>query len=80
MIAGSPSTVRDQLIEAAKMLRVGHLMCLLHIGSMPKELTLKNTELFAKEVMPAVKNLWSDYEDNWWPHAVAKTNPAIVGD
>ena len=55
VIAGSPETVRDQLIEAAKMLRVGHLMCLLHIGSMPKELTLKNTELFAKEVMPAVK-------------------------
>lgn len=80
VIAGSPSTVRDQLIEAAKMLRVGHLMCLLHIGSMPKELTLKNTELFAKEVMPAVKNLWSDYEDNWWPQAVAKANPAIVGD
>jgi hypothetical protein len=47
---------------------------------MPKELTLKNTELFAKEVMPAVKNLWSDYEDNWWPQAVAKANPAIVGD
>ncbi|MEC9310088.1 MAG: LLM class flavin-dependent oxidoreductase [Chloroflexota bacterium] len=80
VIAGSPSTVRDQLIEAAKMLRVGHLMCLLHIGSMPKELTLKNTELFAKEVMPAVKNLWSDYEDHWWPQAVTRKDPAVIGD
>ena len=80
VIAGSPETVRDQLIEAAKMLRVGHLMCLLHIGSMPKELTLKNTELFAKEVMPDVKNLWTEYPDPWWPEKVNTTSPAVVGD
>ena len=80
VIAGSPETVRDQLVEAAKMLRVGHLMCLLHIGSMPKELTLKNTELFAKEVMPAVKNLWTEYPDPWWPEKVNTTSPAGVGD
>ena len=80
VIAGSPETVRDQLVEAAKMLRVGHLMCLLHIGSMPKELTLKNTELFAKEVMPAVKNLWTEYPDPWWPEKVNSTSPAVVGD
>ena len=80
VIAGSPETVRDQLIEAAKMLRVGHLMCLLHIGSMPKELTIKNTELFAKEVMPAVKNLWTEYPDPWWPEKVNTTSPAVVGD
>ena len=80
VIAGSPETVRDQLVEAAKMLRVGHLMCLLHIGSMPKELTLKNTELFAKEVMPAVKNLWTEYPDPWWPEKVNTTSPAVVGE
>ena len=80
VIAGSPESVRDQLVEAAKMLRVGHLMCLLHIGSMPKELTLKNTELFAKEVMPAVKNLWTEYPDPWWPEKVNTTSPAVVGD
>ena len=80
VIAGSPETVRDQLVEAAKMLRVGHLMCLLHIGSMPKELTLMNTELFAKEVMPAVKNLWTEYPDPWWPEKVNTTSPAVVGD
>jgi alkanesulfonate monooxygenase SsuD/methylene tetrahydromethanopterin reductase-like flavin-dependent oxidoreductase (luciferase family) len=80
VIAGSPETVRDQLVEAAKMLRVGHLMCLLHIGSMPKELTLKNTELFAKEVMPAVKNLWTEYPDPWWPEKVNTSSPAVAGD
>ena len=80
VIAGSPATVRDRLVEAAKMLRVGHLMCLLHIGSMPKELTLKNTELFAKEVMPALRDLWSEYDDPWWPQRLQASSPAPVGD
>ena len=70
VIAGSPATVRDRLKEAIKMLRVGHLMVLLHIGSMPKELTMKNLEMFSKEVMPAVADTWNEYEDHWWPAAV----------
>ena len=80
VIAGSPATVRDRLAEAAKMLRVGHLMCLLHIGSMPRELTLKNTELFAKEVMPSLKSMWEEYEDPWWPQALSQPAPAPAGD
>lgn len=70
IIAGSPATVRDRLKEAIKLLGVGHLMCLLHIGSMPKDLTMKNLELFANEVMPSVKGFWSEWEDPWWPAAV----------
>ena len=70
IIAGSPATVRDQLREAIKMLRVGHLMCLLHIGTMPKELTMKNMELFANEVLPEIKGMWGDYPDPWWPAGV----------
>jgi hypothetical protein len=42
-------------------------MVLLQIGSMPKELTFKNTELFAKEVMPHVRDLWPGHKDRWWP-------------
>jgi alkanesulfonate monooxygenase SsuD/methylene tetrahydromethanopterin reductase-like flavin-dependent oxidoreductase (luciferase family) len=67
VIAGSPATVREQLTDCIKSLRVGHLMVLLQIGSMPKELTLKNTELFATEVMPHVRGLWPGYKDRWWP-------------
>ena len=70
IIAGSPATVRDRLTEAIKMLRVGHLMCLLHIGTMPKDLTMKNMDLFTSQVLPAVKGLWEDYPDPWWPSAV----------
>ena len=46
-------------------------MVLLQIGSMPKDLTLRNTELFAKEVMPHVRDLWPGYKDRWWPSGCA---------
>jgi len=36
-------------------LRVGNLMVLLQIGSMPHELTLENIELFAKKVLPDLR-------------------------
>ena len=62
VIAGSPASVRDQLMQAVKKLRVGNLMVLLHIGSMPHELTLKNIDLFAREVQPHFRNVW-DEED-----------------
>jgi len=46
VVCGSPATVRDQLKDLCQSLRVGNLMVLLHIGSMPHELTLKNIDLF----------------------------------
>ena len=67
VIAGSPQSVRQQLEECARALRVGHLMVLLQIGSMPKDLTLHNTDLFAREVLPHVRGLWAGYKDRWWP-------------
>jgi hypothetical protein len=71
VIGGSPASVRDQLMEAVKKLHVGNLMVLLHIGSMPHELTLKNIDLFAREVKPHFRNLWDDqWENKWWPHAL----------
>ena len=72
VIGGSPSTVREQLSEAMKTMRVGHLMVLCHFGNMPLELTKRNTELFAKEIMPHMKQMWGDYEDRWWPEPAAQ--------
>ncbi len=72
VIAGSPETVVTNLKKAVEGLRVGHLMVLLQIGSMPKPLTMKNTELFAREVMPHFEGMWSDYEDHWWPNPIAE--------
>ena len=73
-----PATVRDQLMEAVKKLRVGNLMVLLHIGSMPHELTLKNIELFAREVMPHFRNVWDDegWSNKWWPQRLRNNGKA----
>ena len=64
--------VGDQLREAVKKLRVGNLMVLLQIGSMPHELTLKNIDLFAREVLPHVRDIWDDegWENRWWPEKI----------
>jgi alkanesulfonate monooxygenase SsuD/methylene tetrahydromethanopterin reductase-like flavin-dependent oxidoreductase (luciferase family) len=68
LMAGSAATVRDQLIAAVKRLRIGHLLALLHFGSMPHELCLKNIDLFCREVLPALADLWDDeWRDRWWP-------------
>ena len=69
IIAGSPATVADRLIEAAKSLRFGNLHALLQIGSMPHDLTEKNITLFAEEVMPRIRRLWADdgWKHEWWP-------------
>ena len=81
VISGSPSSVVDQLKDAIARLRVGNLMVLLQIGSMPHELTLKNIELFGKEVMPHITHIWDEeWENHWWPEALrTKTAPAAVG-
>ena len=68
IIAGSPETVRQQLEELIKTLRVGHLFCLLHIGNMPDGKTRHSTKLFAEKVMPQLRNLWPEWKDDdrWW--------------
>ena len=70
VIAGSAKTVRDRLREAITNLRCGHLIVFLQFGSMPKELARKNTELFAHDVMPQLRDLWSEWEDEWSPRAL----------
>ena len=79
LIAGSPKTVRDQLLEGVKRLRIGHLLALLHFGSMPHELCLKNIDLFCREVLPDLQDLWDDqWEDRWWPERLRAKRPAAA--
>jgi alkanesulfonate monooxygenase SsuD/methylene tetrahydromethanopterin reductase-like flavin-dependent oxidoreductase (luciferase family) len=54
-ICGSPSTVRSQLLEHHKRIGFGALLPMLQFGTLPHELTVQNLELFAREVMPALK-------------------------
>ncbi len=75
VIAGSPETVIDRLQEVADTLRVGHLMVLLHFGNMIKETVKYNTEFFAREVMPKLSGLFSDWEDEYWPSDSTLVSP-----
>jgi alkanesulfonate monooxygenase SsuD/methylene tetrahydromethanopterin reductase-like flavin-dependent oxidoreductase (luciferase family) len=50
-ICGSPATVREKLEEYQTQIGFGHLLTLLQFGTLPAELTKKNMEIYANEVM-----------------------------
>ena len=68
IIAGTPKRVRERLRELATSLRVGQLIPTLHMGNLPEETAAKNTELFGREVIPYLRDLWADQPDHWTPH------------
>ncbi|MFP6570510.1 MAG: LLM class flavin-dependent oxidoreductase [Dehalococcoidia bacterium] len=67
VVAGTPSQVTEQLREIAKDLHIGHLMLLNQFGSIPHELAKENIRRTAQEVVPNLRDMWSEYEDHWWP-------------
>ena len=69
IVAGSVATVREQLADRARSYRVGNLLVMLQMGSMPTDLVKHNIDLFTGQVMPALKDIWSEYEEGnrWWP-------------
>ena len=40
---------------------------MLQFGNMSDELTRYNSELFGDKVAPALRGMYSDFEDRWWP-------------
>jgi hypothetical protein len=88
IVAGSPATVRQQLEELARSLRIGHLLFGLHIGSAPIELVNRSTYMCATEVLPHLRPIFSEYEDHWWPKALpverrfrpGSANAAVEGE
>ena len=54
-IVGSPATVREKMATLIRALGVGNVLTLLQLGTLPADLTRRNMELFAAEVMPALR-------------------------
>ena len=54
-IVGSPATVKQKLLEYGQRLGVGNLLGLFQLGTLPGDLTRKNMQHFAREVMPALQ-------------------------
>ena len=72
VVIGSPDEVAEKLREVCVNLNVGHLMLLCQFGNMGAELARYNTELYAREVLPQIKDLFDDaWEDRWWPTPLA---------
>jgi alkanesulfonate monooxygenase SsuD/methylene tetrahydromethanopterin reductase-like flavin-dependent oxidoreductase (luciferase family) len=79
IVAGSAPTVRQQLEELSKNLRVGHLALGLHIGSAPIDLTNRSTYLLATEVLPHLRPLFGEWEDRWSPKPLPAAERAVPG-
>lgn len=78
VIIGSPDEVAERLKKVATDLNVGHLMLLMQFGNMSKDLAKYNTQLFAGKVMPQLTDLFSEWEDRWWPQPMARDARATL--
>jgi alkanesulfonate monooxygenase SsuD/methylene tetrahydromethanopterin reductase-like flavin-dependent oxidoreductase (luciferase family) len=78
VIIGSPEEVAAQLREVATNLNVGHLMLLMQFGNMGKDLAKYNTKLFAEKVMPQLTDVFSQWEDRWWPQPMNRETRASL--
>jgi len=56
-VCGGPATVKAAFQNYWRDMRFGNLLVLCQFGTLPADLTRKNMELFAREVMPALKAL-----------------------
>jgi alkanesulfonate monooxygenase SsuD/methylene tetrahydromethanopterin reductase-like flavin-dependent oxidoreductase (luciferase family) len=56
-VFGTPDEVIEKLSEIQNMLGIGHLQGHFDFGRMPHDVAKANVELFAKEVMPALREL-----------------------
>lgn len=78
VIIGSPSQVAEQLREVVHDLRFGQLMLLLQFGNMSKDVANNNTRLYAEKVMPLLADVWSEWENHWWPKPMSMPSRAAT--
>ena len=56
-MVGSPATVRERLKAIAEETGLGTLIPNFSVGNVPPHLTRKSMELFAREVMPTLREV-----------------------
>lgn len=57
IVCGSPATVRQQLESHWADMHFDNLLTMMHFGSLAEDLTRRNMELFASEVLPSLQAL-----------------------
>ncbi len=76
VIIGTPDQVAEKLRHVIHDLRFGQLMLLLQFGNMDKQLANYNTRLYAEQVMPQLQDVWSEWENHWWPTPMSAADRA----
>jgi hypothetical protein len=66
---GSPDTVTDLLVDSLSRLGTGNLLGLFQLGSLPHDLTMKNMQLFAEQVLPRLRKEFPEGEPVYRPSA-----------
>ena len=66
-ICGSVETVRNKLLERQREAGFGNFLALIQFGTLPADLTRKNTELFATQVIPWVKERVAAAQESFVP-------------
>lgn len=69
VIVGSPRTVAERLTAVLKRFNIGNLHAMLQYGSMPRPVAMDHISLFAREVLPQLRDLWAGakWQHHWWP-------------
>ena len=67
IIAGTPQRVEQRVRELVTELRLGQLITCMHVGNLPEEVAAQNNHLFGTEVIPKLRDIWSEHEDRWTP-------------
>lgn len=56
VVVGSTDKVRKRFTQCRRELGLGNLICLMHLGTLPRTLTERNLWLFTKEVLPTLQS------------------------
>jgi len=83
VIAGSPQTVYDRMVDLTKTLRVGNIFGLFQIGDMPADKVRHSTQLFAEKVMPRLKaEMFPEWrnEDRFWIKPMHETERRLAAE
>jgi alkanesulfonate monooxygenase SsuD/methylene tetrahydromethanopterin reductase-like flavin-dependent oxidoreductase (luciferase family) len=83
VIAGSPQTVYDRMVDLARTLRVGNIFGLFQVGDMPADKVRHSTRLFAEKVMPRLKaEMFPEWrhEDRFWIKPLQESERRVAAE
>jgi alkanesulfonate monooxygenase SsuD/methylene tetrahydromethanopterin reductase-like flavin-dependent oxidoreductase (luciferase family) len=73
LVAGDPDSVSEQIAEIGRKSNIGNFISVTAYGNMPHDLAMHNTRMFARTVMPNVRDIFeNEWEHHWWPKGLPR--------